>query len=91
MTLARGTIEMLELADAGPRGFEEFTQIKIGGKKLSSATVSKRLKELVALKILGETVVHSASGRKIVGYQTTARGKKILELAREIYREMEGK
>ncbi len=87
MTLARGSIEMISLAHSQqPKSFGDFTQIFIGRRKLSSATVSKRLRELVAIKALEEVVIKSKSGRRTVGYRTTERGEKILEIAKEFDR-----
>lgn len=90
MTLMRGTLEMIALAGEGePALFNDFTKIAIGGKKLSSATVVKRLDELLLLKILQEAATRSKSGRRAVGYIVTERGRKILALAKELYQTME--
>ncbi|HVC58125.1 MAG TPA: winged helix-turn-helix transcriptional regulator [Candidatus Acidoferrales bacterium] len=88
MTLSRGTLEIIQLASKGPRSFKEFTEIEIGKRKLSSATVSKRLRELVMVKVLEEKVMRSEGGRKIVGYEVTERGTKILEMAKELDKAM---
>ena len=74
---------MIAAANMAPKSFNDFTQIKIGKSKLSSSTVSKRIKELVAIKIFEETILRAESGRRIIGYKTTERGKRVLELAHE--------
>ncbi len=88
MTLRRGVLEIISLANNFPRSFNDFTQISIKKKKLSSATVSKILKELVAIKVLEEIVIRSKTGRRIIGYKTTERGQRILELADELNKAM---
>jgi len=75
---------MMAMADSGPSSFADFTAISIGRKKLSSATVSKRLKNMVAMKILEEVILKSKNGRRIIAYRTTQRGKKILALIEEL-------
>lgn len=67
-----------------PISFKTFTEITIKKKRLSSATVSKRLNELVAIKVIEEVPTRSEKGRRITGYRITERGKKILELAKEL-------
>jgi len=84
MTLRRGVLEVISLANSTPKSFRDFTDISINKRKLSSATVSKILKELVAIKVLEEVVIRSKTGRRIIGYRTTERGKQILELAEEL-------
>jgi DNA-binding HxlR family transcriptional regulator len=85
MTLSRGVLEMIKLADSpSPKSFSDFTGITIKRKRLSSATVSKRLNELVAIKVIEETTMRSKTGRRIIGYKITERGKKILDLAKEL-------
>jgi len=59
------------------------------GRKYSSSTISKRLKELVEAGALEETPTSSQKGR-IVGYRITNSGKKALELSYE-YEEKLGK
>lgn len=84
MVAPRGSLQMMALADESPVSFADFARISIGRKKLSSATVSKRLKEMLTMKILQEVVLRSKSGRRIIGYRTTDRGKKILSLIEEL-------
>ena len=89
MTLSKGVIEMLQAAGNGSaQSFSDFTELTIGKNRLSSATVAKRLKELVVIKALEETIIRSKTGRKMVGYQTTERGRKILALAQEFEKAM---
>lgn len=90
MTLPRGSVEILRKTDENGSGtFSEYTEIEIDGKELSSATVSKRLKELVALDALEETVVRTDSGRKTTGYELTERGEKIIRIANEFEQKLE--
>lgn len=85
MTLSRGVLEIIKLSNsAKPRSFSEFTNITIKRKRLSSATVSKRLNELVAIKVVEEVPMRSGTGRRIIGYRITERGKKIIDLADEL-------
>ena len=85
MAIIRGVLEMLELADGKePKSFNDFTRISINHKRLSSATVSKRLDELAAVKVIEEVVVKSKSGRRVIAYKTTEKGRKIIKLAKEL-------
>jgi len=81
MVIVRGMLEIIKMAnDRAPKTFNDFTKISINGRRLSSATVSKRLDELTALGAI-ENVVHvSKAGRRVVAYKTTEKGRKILEL-----------
>jgi len=83
MTLPKGAIAMLRETKDETKSFDDYTEIEIEGKKLSSATVTKRLKELVALEGLEETVIRSETGRRKVGYEVTDRGRKVLKIADE--------
>jgi DNA-binding HxlR family transcriptional regulator len=85
MVLIRGFIEILQIADSGdPKHFNDFTKIMIKKKRLSSATVSKRLAELIAVRVLDEVVSRSKTGRRIVAYRATSKGKKVIALAKEL-------
>jgi DNA-binding HxlR family transcriptional regulator len=85
MAIIRGVLEMLELADGKePKSFNDFTRISINHKRLSSATVSKRLDELLAVDAMEEVVVRSKSGRRVIAYKTTEKGRRVIELAREL-------
>jgi len=83
MTLSKGVLEIIAMANGSPKTFSDFTRINIGKRRLSSATVSKRLKELVAARILEEVVVKSKTGRRVIAYRSTDRGRKVYGLARE--------
>jgi DNA-binding HxlR family transcriptional regulator len=85
MAVIRGVLEMLELA-AGkePKSFNDFTKITIKNKRLSSATVSKRLDELVSSKVMGEVITKSKSGRRVIAYRTTEKGRRVIEIAKEL-------
>lgn len=85
MAIIRGVLEMLELADGRePKSFNDFTRISINYKRLSSATVSKRLDELVAVKVIEEIVVKSKSGRRVIAYKTTEKGRRVIKIAKEL-------
>lgn len=85
MAIIRGVLEILQLASVdGPKAFNDFTRISIKGKKLSSATVSKRLDELTATKVLQEVIVRSKTGRKVIAYKTTDKGRRVIEIAKEL-------
>ncbi|PSH00315.1 MAG: hypothetical protein BRC28_00330 [Nanohaloarchaea archaeon SW_4_43_9] len=83
MTLPKGAIAILRETKDETKSFDDYTEIEIEGEKLSSATVTKRLKELVALNGLEETVIRSETGRRKVGYEITDRGRKVLKIADE--------
>jgi len=62
-----------------PKSFDDFATISIS-KKLSSATVSKRLNELIAVKAIEEIVKRSKTGRRVIAYQATEKGRRIIQL-----------
>lgn len=85
MVIIRGVLEMLQMANGNePKSFNDFTRISIKNKKLSSATVSKRLDELIAVGAMEETITRSKTGRRIIAYKTTEKGKRVVELAKEL-------
>jgi DNA-binding HxlR family transcriptional regulator len=85
MAIIRGVLEILQLSNSQhPKSFNDFTMISIKGKKLSSATVSKRLDELVAVKVLEELIIRSKTGRKVIAYRTTEKGKRVIDIAKEL-------
>lgn len=85
MAIIRGVLEILELANGRePKSFNDFTRISIKNKQLSSATVSKRLDELVAVKVIQEVIVRSTTGRRIIAYRTTEKGKHVIKIAKEL-------
>jgi DNA-binding HxlR family transcriptional regulator len=85
MIMIRGVLEILQLANSyGPKSFNDFTKITIKGKRLSSATVSKRINELILDKVIEQTITKSKTGRRIIGYKTTEKGRRVIELAREL-------
>ncbi len=75
---------MLQSASNQTRSFIDFTKIVIKGKRLSSATVSKRLGELIATDALEEVITTSKTGRRVIAYRTTEKGKKIVYLAEQL-------
>jgi DNA-binding HxlR family transcriptional regulator len=92
MPIIRGILEILQLAASdGPKSFNDFTRISIKGKKLSSATVSKRLDELVTVKVLQEVIIRSKTGRKVIAYKTTDKGRRVIEISKELKQALEPK
>ena len=80
-----GFLEILQLADSNePKSFNDFTKISIKERKLSSATVSKRLNQLIAVKVIKGVISRSKTGRRTIAYKTTEKGKRVIELAREL-------
>ncbi len=85
MVIMRGILEMLQAASGdAPKSFNDFTKIAVKGRKLSSATVSKRLEELISVKTMEEVITRSKTGRRIIAYKTTSHGRKVLSLAKEL-------
>jgi DNA-binding HxlR family transcriptional regulator len=85
MIMIRGFLEILQMANGNePKSFNDFTKISIKKRRLSSATVSKRLDELIAIKVIEEVVSKSKTGRRVIAYKTTAKGKRVIELAVEL-------
>jgi DNA-binding HxlR family transcriptional regulator len=85
MIMKKGFLEMLELADGDePKAFNDFTWITIGRRRLSSATVSKRLDELLDIKIVEEVVKRSKTGRRIIAYQTTKKGERVIKVSKAL-------
>jgi predicted transcriptional regulator len=84
MIIKRGFLEILEIANGNePKHFDDFTKIAVT-RRLSSATISKRLDELVKVKALEEMVIRSEHGKRIIGYKTTDKGKKVIEMAKKL-------
>ncbi len=72
MAITKGIVEILQIANSyGPKSFNDFTKIPAKRGGLSSATVSKRLDELIALKAIEEVITKSISGRRVIAYITT--------------------
>ncbi len=85
MKMIKGVLEMLQMADGQePKSFNDFTKISIMKKRLSSATVSKRIGMLLDFNVIEEVVTRSRTGRRIIAYKTTEKGKKVIKLSREI-------
>lgn len=85
MVMIKGYLEILEMANSNaPKSFNDFTKIYIKGKRLSSATVSKRLDELIAVEAIKETITRSKVGRRVIAYTTTEKGKRIIAIAKEL-------
>lgn len=85
MITIKGVPEMLKIASGQePKSFNDFTKITIRNKRLSSATVSKRLDDLIEIRLMEEVVTRSKAGRRIIAYKTTEKGKKVVELVNEL-------
>ncbi len=85
MVMIRGILEILKAANEdGPKTFNDFTKISVRNKRLSSATVSKRLDELSKISAIEEVIIRSKAGRRTIGYKTTEKGKRIFKIATEL-------
>lgn len=84
MVTRRGFLEILQMADGQPKSFNDFTKISIKERRLSYATVSKRLDELITLKVIEEMVTRAKTGRRMIAYRTTEKGKRVIELGKEL-------
>lgn len=85
MKMIKGILEMLQMADGKEaRSFNDFTKISIMKKRLSSATVSKRLEVLLEFEVIEEVITRSRTGRRTIAYKTTEKGRKVIRLAKEI-------
>jgi DNA-binding HxlR family transcriptional regulator len=83
--MTRGFLEILEMADGRElKHFDDFTKITIRRTKLSSATVSKRLDELISAGVIEEVVTRSKTGRRIIAYRATEKGRKVIKVANEL-------
>jgi DNA-binding HxlR family transcriptional regulator len=81
----RGLLEILQAANgAEPKSFNDFTKILVNKKRLSSAKISKRLDKLVYIRAIEQVIVKSKTGRRIIAYRTTEKGKKVVRLSTEI-------
>ena len=75
---------MLQMANGNvPKSFNNFTTIIVKNRRLSSATVSKRLKELLAVDAIREAITKSKTGRRVITYTTTEKGRKLIKLVKE--------
>ncbi len=85
MITIKGVQEMLKMASGGdPKSFNDFTRIVIRGKRLSSATVSKRIGDLIRVEVLKEVITRSKAGRRVIAYSTTEKGKRVIRLVEEL-------
>jgi DNA-binding HxlR family transcriptional regulator len=85
MIMVKGFLEILKMADSNePKSFNDFTKITIDKKLLSSATVSKRLDELIEVKAIKEVVDKSKRGRRVIAYRATEKGKMIIKMGKEL-------
>jgi DNA-binding HxlR family transcriptional regulator len=84
----KGAIEILQMIDNhSSKRFSDFILIVIKKKKLSSATVSKRISELLSAGTIEEIVVKSTTGRRIVAYRATLKGKKAIKIAEKLLKD----
>jgi predicted transcriptional regulator len=85
MVMRRGMLEILQLADGSePKKFSDFTKMSVKKRKLSSATVSKRLDELIIVAAVEEVITRSSNGRRVIAYRTTEKGRIIIRHAKEL-------
>ena len=85
MAIIKGVFEILQTASGRePKSFNDFIKISINNKRLSSATVSKRLDELISAKVIEEVITRSKTGRRIIAYRTTEKGKKVIWLVKQL-------
>jgi len=84
----KGAVEMLQLIDNhSSKSFSDFILIVVNKKRLSSATVSKRIDELLAAGTIQEIVVKSPGGKRIVAYKATVKGKRAIKMAEKLLKE----
>jgi DNA-binding HxlR family transcriptional regulator len=84
----KGAIEILQMIDShSSKRFSDFIMIVIKKKRLSSATVSKRIDELLTAGTIEEVVIKSPTGRRIVAYKATVKGKKAIKLAEKLLKD----
>lgn len=84
----KGAVEILQLIDNhSSKSFSDFVLIVIDKKKLSSATVSKRIDELLAAGTIQELIVKSRTGRRVVAYKATVKGKRTIKLAEKLLKD----
>ncbi len=84
----KGAVEILQLIDNHSyKRFSDFILIVVKKKKLSSATVAKRIDELLAAGTIQEIIVKSESGKRVVAYKATAKGKRAIKLAEKLLKE----
>lgn len=85
MVMTRGMLEILQMSDGPePKSFSDFTQITVKKRRLSSATVSKRLDELIEAEVIKEVITRSRAGRRTIAYKTTEKGKRVIERAKAL-------
>lgn len=88
MLRKKGAVEILQLIDNhSSKRFSDFILIVVNKKRLSSATVSKRIHELLAAGTIQEIVVNTSSGRRVVAYKATVKGKRAIKLAEKLLKE----
>jgi DNA-binding HxlR family transcriptional regulator len=84
----KGAVEMLQLIDShSSKSFSDFVLIVVNKKRLSSATVAKRIDELLAAGTIEEIIVKSPGGRRVVAYKATVKGKRAIKLAEKLVKE----
>jgi DNA-binding HxlR family transcriptional regulator len=89
MMMTNGMLKVLRMSDSqGPKSFGDFLEISVDKRRISSATVSKRLNEFVDVGAIDEVIARSKSGRKIIGYRATEKGKRIIKLSLKLRDEL---
>jgi DNA-binding HxlR family transcriptional regulator len=85
MIRRRGFLEILQMTDSDkPKSFNDFTKISIKKNRLSSATVSKRLDDLLTIDVIEEVISRSKAGRRVIAYKVTEKGKRVIAIAKEL-------
>ena len=90
MTMIAGMLEILQMAEGyKPASFSDFTKIQTKKGMLSSATVSKRIDELVSAEAIREVITRSSTGRKVIAYRTTVKGKRVMAHAKKLEEDLQ--
>jgi predicted transcriptional regulator len=88
MSIIKGLQEMLGMLQSTSnkvaQSFSDLTKISINNKRLSTATVSKRLNELISVKAMEGVITKSKKGRRTISYKTTEKGKGMIEPAKKL-------
>ncbi len=81
----RGTLEVLQVTEAKELTFfNDIANISVDGKRISSATVSKRLNELINANAIETVITKSKKGRRVIAYKVTGKGRKVIKIANEL-------
>lgn len=92
MLLAEGSLDILEhLKGKGPAQFKDFSILKNKrtGKKFSPNTLSARITELEEMGAIRAGSIKT-DRKRVLGYELTERGTRIIETAYEFEGKLEG-